>query len=109
MMQEENSNKINAMRKQREMERQKIQEAIYLSKKEEAKQLKYMQAQNRQRKNIFYEQQSNENAERNNLIKQQERIAAMKMEEFVRRKQAEAKAELDRRIAEEEAVIRQKE
>ena len=31
------------MRKQREMEKQKIQEAIYLSKKEEVKQQKYMQ------------------------------------------------------------------
>lgn len=38
MMQEDNQNKINQMRKQREFERQKIQEAIYLSKKEEVKQ-----------------------------------------------------------------------
>lgn len=30
----------------------------------------------------------------------------MKKEEMIRRKQAEAKAELDRRIAEEEAIIR---
>ena len=38
MVQEDNQNKINQMRKERENERQKIQEAIYLSKKEEVKQ-----------------------------------------------------------------------
>ena len=37
MVQQDNQMKINQMRKQRDMERQKIQEAIYLSKKEEAK------------------------------------------------------------------------
>lgn len=43
MMQEENQNRINHMRKQKELERQKIQEAIYLSKKEEVKQQRFMQ------------------------------------------------------------------
>ena len=38
MVQEDNQNKINQMRKERENERQQIQEAIYLSKKEEVKQ-----------------------------------------------------------------------
>ena len=38
MVQEDNQNKINQMRTERENERQKIQEAIYLSKKEEVKQ-----------------------------------------------------------------------
>ncbi len=38
MMQEETQQRVNQMRKQREIERQKIQEAIYLSKKEEVKQ-----------------------------------------------------------------------
>ena len=38
MVQEDNQSKINQMRKERENERQKIQEAIYLSKKEEVKQ-----------------------------------------------------------------------
>lgn len=37
MMQEDHQNRVNQMRKQRDMERQKIQEAIYLSKKEEVK------------------------------------------------------------------------
>ena len=37
MMMEDNQNKINQMRRIRENEKQKIQEAIYLSKKEEAK------------------------------------------------------------------------
>jgi hypothetical protein len=38
MMQEETQNRVNQMRKDRDVERQKIQEAIYLSKKEEVKQ-----------------------------------------------------------------------
>ena len=50
------------MRKQRINERQKIQEAIYLSKKEEVKQQKYQEAHNRQRKNFFFDQMSQENA-----------------------------------------------
>lgn len=86
MIQEENQQKIMALRKQKEMERQKIQEAIYLSKREEAKQLKFMQAQNRQKKNMFYSQIENENHGKNEMVKQQERIAAMKREEFYRRK-----------------------
>ena len=65
-----------------------------------------MQAQNRQRKNFFYDQVSQENNQKNTLIKQQERLAQMKREEFLRRKQMEAKAEIDKRIAEEEAIIR---
>jgi hypothetical protein len=43
MMQEDNQQKINHMRRQREIERQKIQEAIYLSKKEEVKQQRVVQ------------------------------------------------------------------
>jgi hypothetical protein len=43
------------------------------------------------------------------MIKQQERIALMKKEEFVRRKQMEAKLDNEKRMAEEEAVIRNKE
>ena len=43
------------------------------------------------------------------MIKQQERIAQLKKEEFVRRKQLETKAETDKRMAEEEAMIRAKE
>jgi hypothetical protein len=38
MMEEENQQRVNQMRREREIERQKIQEAIYLSKKEEVKQ-----------------------------------------------------------------------
>jgi hypothetical protein len=43
------------------------------------------------------------------MIKQQERIAQLKKEEFVRRKQLETKADTDKRMAEEEAMIRAKE
>ena len=43
------------------------------------------------------------------MIKQQERIALLKKEEFIRRKQMETKAEIDKKMAEEEAVIRAKE
>jgi hypothetical protein len=43
------------------------------------------------------------------MIKQQERIAQLKRDEFLRRKQMEAKAEVEKKIAEEEAMIKQKE
>jgi len=54
MVQEENQNRINQVRKQKEIERQKIQEAIYLSKKEEVKQQRFIQIQNKQRKEMFF-------------------------------------------------------
>jgi hypothetical protein len=38
MVQEDQQQRINQMRREKEIERQKIQEAIYLSKKEEVKQ-----------------------------------------------------------------------
>jgi hypothetical protein len=43
------------------------------------------------------------------MIKQQERIALLKKEEFIRRKQMETKADIEKKMAEEEAVIRAKE
>jgi hypothetical protein len=43
------------------MEKQKIQEAIYLSKREEAKQAKMIQMQNKQRKNYYFNQMSQDN------------------------------------------------
>jgi hypothetical protein len=46
---------------------------------------------------------------KNQMIKQQERIAQMKKEEFMRRKQMDVKNDLDKRVGEEEAVIRNKE
>ena len=109
MVQEENQKKINHMRAQRDMERQKIQEAIYLSKKEEVKQQKYIQVANKQRKHVFYSQAAQDAAAKNQMIKQQERIAQLKKEEFIRRKQMEAKIDQEKKMAEEEAVIRQKE
>lgn len=54
MMIEDNQMKINHMRKQREQEKQKIQEAIFLSKREEAKQGKIVALQNKQKKDIFF-------------------------------------------------------
>ena len=97
------------MRKQRDNERQKIQEAIYLSKKEEVKQQRFIQVQNKQRKQIYFSHAAQDAAVKNQMIKQQERIALLKKEEFVRRKQMEAKLENDKRMAEEEAQIRAKE
>lgn len=109
MMQEEQQNKINQMRKQREIERQKIQEAIYLSKKEEVKQQRVIQIHNKQRKHVFYSQAAQDAQIKNQMIKQQERIAQLKKEEFIRRKQLEAKQDQEKKMAEEEAIIRQKE
>ena len=54
MVQEDQQMRINQMRREKEIERQKIQEAIYLSKKEEVKQLRVIQLQNKQRKNVYF-------------------------------------------------------
>lgn len=54
MVLEDNQTKINQIRRQRDLEKQKISEAIYLSKKEEAKQAKMIMLQNKQRKNIVF-------------------------------------------------------
>ncbi len=43
------------------------------------------------------------------MVKQQERITLLKKQEFQRRKQYEAKLELDKKIAEEENMIKMKE
>ena len=56
MIAEENSQKVNNLRRQRGQEKAKIQEAIFLSKKEEAKQAKMQMLQNKQRKNMLYSQ-----------------------------------------------------
>eukprot|EP00350_Pseudokeronopsis_sp_OXSARD2_P008787 CAMPEP_0170542558 /NCGR_PEP_ID=MMETSP0211-20121228/1946_1 /TAXON_ID=311385 /ORGANISM="Pseudokeronopsis sp., Strain OXSARD2" /LENGTH=78 /DNA_ID=CAMNT_0010845659 /DNA_START=589 /DNA_END=825 /DNA_ORIENTATION=+ len=50
-----------------------------------------------------------DNQNKNHMIKQQERIAVLKKQDLVRRKQIEAKQELDRKIEEEETIIKQKE
>ena len=65
MMKEENQNKINDMRRQRQMEKAKIQEAIFLSKKEEAKQLKMVQMQNKQKQNYYFNQIGKQNEHKN--------------------------------------------
>ncbi len=63
-MLQENQNKVNQMRRQRDDEHAKIQEAIYLSKREEAKQM-----QNKQRKHIIYSQVNQDNVNKSAMIK----------------------------------------
>ncbi len=57
------------MKKQRENEKKKIQEAIYLSKKEEVKQAKFLTSQNIQKKNQFYGHLDRENQMRKNIVR----------------------------------------
>lgn len=53
------------MRRQRQFEKQKIQEAIFLSKKEEAKQLKMVQMQNKQKQSYYSHQINKANEQKN--------------------------------------------
>ncbi len=80
-----------------------------MSKKEEAKQTKMMMLQNKQRKNIVFNQMAQENLNKSSMVKQQERVAILKKQEFTRRKLYEAKQEIDKKIQEEENVIKMKE
>ena len=54
--------------KQRQEEKRKIQEAIFLSKREEAKQIKFQTSQNRQRRNHIDQEIANEAARKNQMV-----------------------------------------
>lgn len=58
------------IQKQRQEEKRKIQEAIFLSKQEEAKQTKMIKQQNEQRKRFINNKIENENKMKNQVINQ---------------------------------------
>lgn len=63
------------IQKQRQDEKRKIQEAIYLSKREEAKQAKAVKAQLEQRRQQIEMKHEQDNKIKNQMIMQQRRIA----------------------------------
>ena len=72
--------------KQRQDEKRKVQEAIYLSKREEAKQTKMVRSQNEQKKRHMEFKMEQENRMKNQIVNQQKRLAQMKVSEDYRRK-----------------------
>lgn len=91
-----------AIAKQRLDEKKKVQDALSLQKKEEAKQSKMVKEQNEQRKrqNMFRLEQ--ENKMKNQIGLQSKRLAQMKIEEERRRKRQQAQREHLQRCQEEE-------
>ena len=67
--------------KQRQDEKRKVQEAIFQSKREEAKQSKIVKQQNEQKKKFQNFKIEQENRMKNQIVTQQKRLAAMKIEE----------------------------
>ena len=107
------SNQNYMMSKQRQDEKRKVQEAIYLSKREEAKQTKIIKQQNDQKKRHQDFKVENENRMKNHIVNQQKRLAQLKIEEERKRKQQnahrgqseKAAVEESKRLAKEEEVL----
>lgn len=70
-----------SLNKQRADEKRKVQEAIFQSRHEEGKQSKIMKQQNEQKKKFNSFKHEQENRMKNQLVNQQKRMAAMKIEE----------------------------
>ena len=60
------------------MEKKKIQEAIYMSKREEAKQAKKIMQENEHKRNLYMSHVAKENQAKMQHTKRQERIAILK-------------------------------
>ena len=97
------------MRKERNAEKQKIQQSILMSKHEEAKQAKLKMQQDNARKQQQLEYINRLNIERKSRVRFDEQIAKQKADEARRRKVADARAEIQRQIDEENRMIAQKE
>ena len=97
------------MRKQREQEKRKINEAILLNKREEARLGKAQTMHYEHKKNEFMARAEEENKRKSSFVKEQLRIATIKRQEFERRKVEMARREFDRRVDDEERQRSQKE
>ena len=97
------------LNKQRQEEKRKVQEAIFQSKREEAKQSKIMKQQNEQKKkfNLFKVEQ--ENRMKNQIVNQQKRLAAMKIEEDKQRRLHQVAKSHEDRVVNEDYLRSQKE
>ena len=97
------------LNKQRQEEKRKVQEAIYLSKREEAKQSKIEKAQNDQKKRHMNFKIEEENRMKNQIVNQQKQIAKMKIDEERQRKMHGVRKQHDEKVSMEEQLRLQKE
>lgn len=97
------------LQKQRQDEKKKIQEAIYLSKREEAKQTKAVKAQLEQRRHAIEMKNEHDNKMKNQLIMQQKRFAQLKIEEDKKRRISSVQRDIDRKFDDEGRVKQMKE
>ena len=88
--------------KQRYDEKKKVQDALLLQKKEEAKQSKMIKNQNEQKKFMNHERIRQENKMKNQIGLQSKRLAQMKISEEQRRKIMAARREHEDRCDQEE-------
>ena len=109
MVSQQNRQRINNMRKERNIEKTKIQQSILMSKHEEARQAKMKAQQDAARKQQQLEYIERLNKERKSRIKFDEQVAKQKAEEARRRKISDTRNEIQRQIEEEQRLIQIKE
>ena len=101
MVSANNRDRINQMRRDRNIEKTKIQQSILMSKHEEARQAKLKIQQDNARKQQQLEYMQRLNQERKSRIKFDEEVAKQKAQDSRSRKIAEARAAIARQIEEE--------
>ena len=104
-----NSHTNYQLSKNRADEKKKVQEAILLSKQEEAKQTKMIKQQNDQKKRHFMFKIETENRMKNQIVNQQKRLAQMKIEEERNRRLYNVKKNQDEKVTGEEVMRTHKE
>lgn len=92
------------LQKQRQDEKRKIQEAIFLSKREEAKQTKVVKQQLYQRRMQLEIKADQDNRMKNQMIMQQKRFAQLKIEEDRKRRINSVQRDFGRKLDEESRV-----
>lgn len=97
------------IQKQRQDEKRKIQEAIYLSKREEAKQSKAVKAQLESRRAQIEMKTDQDNKLKNQIIVQQKRFAQLKIEDEKKRRILSVHRDIDRKLDDEARVRQMKE
>ena len=109
MVAQQNRQRIDQMRKERNLEKVKIQQSILMSKHEEARQARMKAEQDNLRKQQQLDYITRLNQERKSRIKFDEQLAKQKADEARRRKIAETRAAIARQIQDEQAIIAAKE
>ena len=98
-----------SLNKQRADEKRKVQEAIFQSRREEAKQSKIVKQQNEQKKKFNSFKHEQENRMKNQIVNQQKRLAAMKIEEDRQRRAQQVARDSNNRAGNEDYLRQQKE